>query len=341
MSDASSLATPHTPQLGLLDKTITFASWALAGAIFLTIGWFAMEPDDPLGAVSLLTRHGAIVMLVQAAALAGVAAAVATALAGRLLADVGTFAAALGLAAVSLRGGTAETLLVSYSDLSPTYQRGLAAELALESVAWLVVMVVALVISALVVHWCFHKTEESGDERKQMRAALAHALAGRDLPSIGARLFGVPDVEPTAPREGVKHTLVAAGLGLAAIGLLSDGLGSRSIQHGQACFVVAAGVCIACYFAHRIMPVRSALWSILAVGIIAVVAYLWASIRPLESGLPAIIPSSHFLRVLPIQYVSIGTAAAVAMFWYVYTPAPDTTGRGQSRDGKSSKGGRR
>ena len=60
----------HAPQLSLLEKTVTFISWALAGTIFLTVGWFALEPDDPLGAVTLLTREGALGVLVQVIAYA-------------------------------------------------------------------------------------------------------------------------------------------------------------------------------------------------------------------------------------------------------------------------------
>ena len=124
--------------------------------------------------------------------------------------------------------------------------------------------------------------------------------------------------------------------GLVAIGVLSAGLSSRSIQHGQECVVVAAGVCIACYFAHRMVPVQSTLWSILAVGLTALAAYLWAGVRPAGSGLPQNIPSSHFLRVLPLQFISVGTAAAIAMFWYMYAPEPPKPARRKAaREGGS------
>ncbi|MHC4698927.1 MAG: hypothetical protein ACYTFA_19535, partial [Planctomycetota bacterium] len=123
------------------------------------------------------------------------------------------------------------------------------------------------------------------------------------------------------PREGIMHTAIAVAVGLIAIGFFSGGLSSRAIAHGQACFVVAAAVSIACYTAHRLAPVRSSLWSILAVMMIAVIGYLWSSVRPAMQGLPPTIPSSDFLRVLPIQYISVGTVAALAMFWHACTVA--------------------
>ena len=132
------------PRLTLLDKTATFGSWLIAGAVFMTVGWIAMEPDDPQGAVSVLSRSGAAMMVVQAAALAAVTAGIATVIAGRRLADVGTFAAAVGLAVVSLRGATVTHLLLREAETSATFERSLAVKFAFETVGWFMVVIVAL-----------------------------------------------------------------------------------------------------------------------------------------------------------------------------------------------------
>jgi hypothetical protein len=123
--------------------------------------------------------------------------------------------------------------------------------------------------------------------------------------------------------------------------VLSFGLASRNIRHGQVCFVVAASVCIGTYVAHRTNPVRSAFWSILAVGILSVVGYAWASVRPETPQLPPNIPSSHFLRILPIQFVSVGTAAAIAMFWYTAPAVASTAGKEGSPDASRQSQGTR
>jgi hypothetical protein len=123
--------------------------------------------------------------------------------------------------------------------------------------------------------------------------------------------------------------------------LLSVGLSTRVIQHGQACFVVAAGVCAAVYVASRSVPVRSALWSLLAVGLMALVGYVWAGLRPAAPGLPPNIPSSHFLRILPVQFISVGTAAALSTFWYVFQPASDGGSSRKATARTSSGKGRR
>jgi len=296
MTDASgSLMTEHERHLSLLDRAAAWVAWALAGTIFLTVGWFAMAPDDPLGAVSVLTRRGAWMMLLQAAGLGAVTAALATIIAGRRLPDVGTFAAALGLAAVSIRGGTAGSLLIQWADAAPVSQSSLPILLGLEAIAWFVIVLVARGFSIGVGRWCYG--EGGGGHRK----------GGPRSPSGGAA-------------EGIKHMLIAAGAALLAFKILAAGLSTRSVQHGQACFVVAASVCISSYVAYWLAPVRSALWAILSVPILAAGAFCWARFGPAPAGLSASVPASAFLRVLPIQYIAVGTAAAVAMFWYLHPP---------------------
>jgi len=295
MTDVSgSLMTEHGRHLSLLDRAATWVSWALAGAIFLTVGWLAMAPDDPLGALSVLTRHGAWMMLLQAAGLAAVTAALAAVIAGRRLPEVGTFAAALGLAAVALRGATAGSLLIEWADVAPVSQSSLPLKLALEAIAWFAIIFLARGFSIAVGKWCF------GDR--------------------GDRSAGVWHGPKDSLADGLKHTLLAGGAALLTFKILSAGLSTRSVQHGQACFVVAASVCIALYLASWVVPVRSAVWSILSVPLLAVGGYVWARFGPAPGWLPASVPASPFLRVLPIQYISVGTAAAIAMFWYLVHP---------------------
>ena len=58
-------SSPPMPQIQLntVDKTMTAASWVATGALFLTVGWIAMAPDDPQGVVSMFARRGSLAML--------------------------------------------------------------------------------------------------------------------------------------------------------------------------------------------------------------------------------------------------------------------------------------
>ena len=274
--------TPHT----FLDRLALWLGWAVAIALFYVLGWMAMDPNDPLGAVSLIARHGAGAALLQAAGLAAVAAAIATVLSGRRLSYAGPFAAALGMSVVSLRGATAEYLILSAASGNPAV-RSLAPWYILEAVGWVGVVFVSIGVSSVTTRWCFGSLRSEIDEQ------------GGSSPVT----------------NGLKFSMVAAIASLVSFAVLTTGLEQRAIQHGQVCFVVGASVWLGCFVAHRLVVVRSAVWSILAVALVAGGGYLWAGLRPVKSTLPAGVPTSHFLRVLPIQFVSVGTAAAIAAFW--------------------------
>lgn len=342
MNAASYVSSPGHPQNSLSARAATLGSWAIGGAIFLTIGWLAVEPDDPLGAVSILTRSNAATMLIEAAALAVVASAMGAALAGQRRVDIGMVATALGLAAVSLRGSTACALLVDNADGGSVVGRDLPLKLALEAMAWFAVVALSLGVSAWVTQWCFTRPSHPAAAGAGGRSD-APLAAGFDVPVLGARLFHRRPEEQTPLRDGLKHTGLVTGVALVAMAFFCAGLSARSIQHGQVCFVVAAAVVTGSYVGHHVAPVRSALWSILAVPAIAVIGYVWASVRPAVGGLPAPIPASHFLRVLPIQYISVGTVAAVVMFWqmhgaYDVRHAPSVQSGGQAQRGQGPRG---
>ncbi len=252
-------------------------------------------------------------MLLQSAGLAAVTAGLATVIAGRRFPDVGTFAAALGLAAVSLRGGTAGSLVIQWADSAPVTQSSLPLQLALEAIAWFVIIFLARVFAITVERWCFDG---------------AH----------GERTEGEPNSEKDSMVAGIKHTVIAGGAALLAFKVLTAGLATRSVQHGQACFVVAASVCLAAYLAYWVAPVRTALWGVLSVPILAVCGYVWARLGSSPEGLPASVPPSAFLRVLPIQYISVGAAAAVAMFWYLHHRVGESSDEDPPRPRASAEG---
>jgi len=317
MSEASASLAVRAYRLGFLDKAAIWGAWALVGAVFLSVGWLVMAPDDPQGAVTLLGQSDAPWIMLQVAALAGVTAGIATIMAGRSRPDVGPFAVAIGLAAVTLRGDSAEALLIrgAYDPSMSDYRLG--SQLALESLGWFAIVVVAIAASSLVIRWFWGPSTPGLGATSGAGSSGGGVPAGFDLPGIGGPAFG----DRTGLTSGLTHTFAAAVMAIALTGLLASGSMSRLIRHGQACFVVYAAVFIACYFASRLFPVRSALWSIASVLVLAAAGYGWATMYASGGSTPASIPHSHFLRVLPIQYISVGSAAAIAAFWYVQARA--------------------
>ena len=302
--------------LNVWEKGVTWGAYALAGAVFLTIGWIAMQPVDPQGAVSLLACGSPSGVLIEAAALAAVTGALATAIAGRYRPDIGTLAVAVGLAALSLRGGTTATLLVENADRSGSFQRGLALKMFLESAGWFLVIVVSFFASALVVRWLGGSSDSSSGSDATSSKRDDWLLCIQDIPGIPSGFSSLQDGGiQTQPSVGLLHTLITAGVAWVAIALIFAGLSSRSIVHGQACSLVAIAVWVGTYTAHRFAPVRSVLWPVLGVLLLAGVGYLWSGIRPMSSSLPSHFPHSNFLRVLPLQFITVGTAASIATFW--------------------------
>ena len=339
MNMTSSTVISDPLQRTLADRLAAMIAWGLGAALFLTLGWAVMRPDDPLGTVSVLSQRGGLLMILQAGALAAVAAAVATAVAGRTMADIGTLTAALGLALVSLRGSTTAHLLIGGAADAVSFERGLALALARETVGWSFVVVAALAASTAVARWFFGLPKYGGRRQAGLSDLATSALAGYDVPRFSGRWFGVSSSEQTAPGDGLRHTALATIVGLAVMALLSASVSSRAIQHGQVCFGVAVAVAVGCYVAHRFVPVRSALWVILSVPLIAVAGYLWAAISPAPAWRPPGIPGSQFLRVLPVQFISVGTAAALFMFWSMFVPtAGSSAGRAPGRPAGTLRG---
>lgn len=272
--------------LTILDKLALWASWAAAAGIFLTLGWMAMAPDDPYGAVSLLLRGRPSGVWFQAAGLAIVTSAIGTVLVGRTLPYAGPFAAALGLAVVSFRGGTSESLVIAAKTADGGTQ-SLALHMGMEALAWIAVMAIAFVIGSGIARWCFPRSTD----------AQVH------LPN------------PANTRPSATFLGVAFAAALLAFNILGAGMHSREIRHTQVCFVVAASVWLGCYVAFRVVMVRGVLWYLAVVALLPLAGYAWAAFQSAPPKLPLSVPASIYLRVLPIQFVAVGFAGAIAAYW--------------------------
>ena len=321
MNHATHTIMVERPPLGWFDKAAVLIACALGVVTFSTIGWSTMAPADPLGAVSASALSGGLMMIVRACLLAGVIGGSAALIAGRKLLDVGILATAVGLAWVSLRGATTGSLLIQYHDSAESAEQGLAVRFLLESAGWFAVMAAAMLSSAVVMRLLGQPTGYAS--RSYADGSLSPLqMGGYDMPRLSTRWFGITADQQTDVIDGLMYSIIAAGSGVTLIAALSTGLASRAIAHGQVCFVIAVGVCIATTIAFRIIPVRSALWPMLSVLLTAMAGYAWSALRPSIPGLPPNIPSSDFLRALPIQFMAVGVASALLTFWSMHTPPP-------------------
>lgn len=315
MSDVPDEIMTDESQLRLIDRVAVLISLSIAGVLFFFVGWSGMAPDDPQGPISVLSRRSGGTMLLLACGLAIVSSAIATHLAGRRLLDVGTFAAAVGLAAVSLRGSTSAELLLLGEETVASYERTLAWKFALESVGWFLVLMTAVVVSGWVMRRWGGRNGQTPSSGSHFPALMGFLPAAYDAHTLSQRHLGASKDYQTSPRDGLMYAALTAILGMALLRVLSNGLTVREILPGQVCFVVGGSVYLALYIAGRIVLVRSTLWGILGVGLMGVVCYLWSVIRPEGPALPPGIPSSPYLRILPIQFMSVGVATVIFAFW--------------------------
>jgi hypothetical protein len=308
-----------------LDKLLLVAALAVAVGLFLSVGWMAIAPADPRGAVSLVTHDRPMIMIVQAAALAAVTAAIATVMVGTKLPDSGVFAAALGMALVSLRGDTAAYLLINVAAGDPARERALAAQLAVEAAIWFAVLVVAMVVSGLVLRWCFGSRADPGDQFTGGRLAVMYEMSVSRLPFV-SRIAAGPAGERDTTDAGVaalRYLGVVTAVGMVLYALFVVGSSPRAIRHGQVCFAAFASFYVAVWIAKSWFGARTPFWGTLAVPIACILGYLWSMIQG-DASAPyaslASVPPSRFLRALPITFVAVGALGALAAHWTVSNP---------------------
>jgi hypothetical protein len=297
---------------GLQERARSLLAWGIGATLFATVGWMAVQPDDPLGAVSLVTNHGAVAVALQVAVLTVVVASAATVIIGQRLPDAGVFAVAVGLAVVGLRGGTTQFMLINVAGADEAARSALAWRLAGEGVVWFLFIALAMVTSGLVMRWVV------GDRDTPSEVQPAE-LSLWQLPKLGPSLGGEsPHDSPYRWQDGMKAALVSFVVAVIVYRLLATGSPETSVRHGQAYFAVAAACYLGVLVGYGLFPARSALWGCLTPPLLCVVGYLictMSSVPDANYRDIASVPPSAFFRALPITYISVGTAAAVAGYW--------------------------
>lgn len=307
--------TPGDAHLSMIDKIVLLAALAIAVALFLSVGWMAIAPDDPQGAVSLSTHSGAAWMVIQVAALAAIASAIASVMIGTKLVDVGVFAAAAGMAFVSLRGDTAAYLLINVAQGDHSAERSVAARCAVEAGLWSALLLLAAAVSGVVLKWCFGKSDGT-------RAMLGTMFVG-ECPYLA----NVVGVERAGKSRAVGLRTLATTSIVAAFlyKVFVSGSSPRAIEHGQVCFAVVAAFYIAVWIAKRTFPPKTPFWTLTSVPLVAIAGYGWAAMRGRPAGLSsqlANLPGSDFLRALPITFVAAGAIGVLLAHWSVADSPP-------------------
>lgn len=263
-----------------LRRIRLISAMVVSAMIFWYVGWWAVNPYDPQGAVSLLLAGQNVIAMAKLLALAVVAGGLAVAICGADAPERGPLAIGVGLATLGLRGGQADLLVLFYrtSNLDPFPAWGLIAECWL----WLALIAVGFVVGRWVESWYAPTSRPSG------------TTVNPPLPSSDFR-------------QGIGTIVVT---GLVAWVVLSYSIGKEAdpILKGQIYFAIGLSFLVGSLTAHALLRTISRLWALVAIPLVATMAYLMAG--PGEAALntaPTMyVALKPLARPLPLEFAAMG-----------------------------------
>jgi len=284
-SDAPSFLTP-------IERLRAMFGVVLVGVLFVAfVGPLVLAPRDPVGCISVSSCRLGWWVIPICAVLSAALAVVVCCTSGAQVEELGVFGVTLGLSLAALRFDNAGYLWATMGQGEDTLRRGVAGIMAAESLGWLLVVVAA--------------------------------YAGSEW--IIGRFSLQPKIRTDPRREGRNGALTVLFMSIIAVLLLqilSAGTEVAPVQTGQAYFACAASCYLAALIAYQLTGAQSPVWAYLAVGLVALVGYLWTVFSPTPmhpgralSHLIHLSPTA-FGRALPIHIIMVGTTAAVFGNWH-------------------------
>ncbi len=305
----------ETPADGgsLAARLRSVAALLVPALVFWYVGGWVAQPNDPHAPVTLLLVPNRFLVMIEMVGLAVVAAGLATAINGPRSAMYGPLGVAVGLAAVSIRGGDADLLpLCLPAALAPWPTRALIFEMWL----WLGLIALGAVVGRWVDSW------SSGPP-----------------PQDSARDVDEEIVDSAVElRRAMLMIPVVAVLAYLLVQLFAGSPGSPLLK-GQVFFSVGAAFYVAVAMAGVVLRVRSPMWLLASVAIAGTVAYVLAApdVTPEQAARGARVVLNGLVRPTPIQYAALGTIGV----WLAHLSSP---GRGLARSGAATRaepGGRK
>jgi hypothetical protein len=218
----------------------------------------------------------AVAFLVTAACLFA-SVVIGTIVAGHIRFDAGLCAACVGLLTFSLRAGPLRYVL--FDAASPAVYLSFFVEL---------VLVYALVGAASFLQTFFHSLGFLRDD------VFRDGLADTEDP-LSDKL-----------QAAFVQTLVMAFVVYFV---------AQNDQKNQVLFAVGLGSFLGTTLAHHLYPVRPSFWFWIGPLVVGSVGYLWAYASPAPDLIIGSAPNP-LARALPVDYASVGPAAAIIAYWY-------------------------
>jgi len=288
----------------------TLPAVAVSVALLATVGWRVAQPLDPDWAVTL-TQSGRSLLAIAPSLLLlmVVVAAIGTALSGRRVPQGGLFATAVGLVVLSVRGGSMQVMLAYCGIDGVGSRRSLMVLMAFECVLWAALLAASWLVVENVRRWLWPatasgsgKSEGVKDGKKAKSSASGQAKSFAGWPALAVT------------------TVVA----LFIIWMTIARTPVATIARAQVIASVAFGLYLGVLAARYFTGITDVRWYILAPLAVALVGYLlgflqadlsWAKGQLSSYARLATTPSHALARPLPIEYIAVGVAGAIAGLW--------------------------
>lgn len=311
VDSSSVLASDGRAPLGLFEKARVAAAVAIAAGLLYTIGWMVAQPTDPNLAITFVRSGRAVPAVLPAIAIMCVVAGIiGTVVSGPRLPQAGLFAAAIGLAVLSIHGGSMMSLLESEGATDEASRKLFMSHMLLDCALWSGVMV----LTWIAVHWTYHWVWLQGEPAAEQVVE-------------GAKEKEKKDAKPQAAldRMGWPGTVVTAVVALFVVWLTAGRTPVSNVLRGQTIAAVAGGLYLGAMAARYFTGIRDVRFYLLAVPLVGLMAYVvgylsadmsWAQgTRYQYYVYLATTPTHDLARPLPIEYIAVGTAAVLAGFW--------------------------
>jgi len=270
---------------------------AISLALFGSIGMNVLRPWDPFGAISLLLVESKTMLMLRLIGMLIACGILSTIIVSARLPFFGVFSASVGIAWPIIKTAGMDYLMVRLQ-VGKEFENSqiLWAYLAFETILWSIVLFILLAATLIIENWL---NKNSEDEKSSQYQITIKAIFAKE------NIF-----------NGIISTISTAIFGTILIAILA-----ASQSKGQIVFATFTGMLLAAMISEQISPTNHPIWQVLAVPMVALIAYGYTWINPdRPPGFEAVlhIAPNNLARVLPIEYIFIGTAGAVMGVWYSY-----------------------
>ena len=258
------------------QRTLLTLGGVASFVLFGLIGRFFSIPEVPGYAASLFSHPAPLLVVVIAAVTLIACVLLCTFIAGRIHFEAGLFCAAIGMVALSTRGGPMRYVLMD----APT--DWIYIRLAFETV---------LLFGCIAIGWYVLLILRDNN--------LLHGEPLRD---------DDPDAMPMAGLMSMAAQVIAMIFLMALL--------AQSDKKAQVNWSVAIAALLSTLLAHSLFPARPSIWYWSGPFVVAMIGYVtaWFGPGPLVGGeVGGLLP--QLARPLPLDYASMGTAGAIMGYW--------------------------